>query len=80
MILRVDATTGSVLRTLQIPANKVTCAVFGGADLDELYVTTANIRDTPEERGKFPLGGTTFRVTGLGVKGYAGDKAILDLE
>nr|CAD7407534.1 unnamed protein product [Timema poppensis] len=79
-VLRVDATTGSVLRTLQIPANKVTCAVFGGADLDELYVTTANIRDTPEEREKFPLGGTTFRVTGLGVKGYAGDKAILDLE
>ncbi|KAJ8918477.1 hypothetical protein NQ315_008174 [Exocentrus adspersus] len=57
----------TLLQTLQFPAQEVTAAVFGGPNLDELYVTT----------GRIPIPGLTFtkddgatyRVTGLGVKG-----------
>eukprot|EP00026_Physarum_polycephalum_P010109 Phypoly_transcript_10260.p1 GENE.Phypoly_transcript_10260~~Phypoly_transcript_10260.p1 ORF type:complete len:288 (+),score=47.43 Phypoly_transcript_10260:227-1090(+) len=66
-----DPSTGKLLRTVKIPVSKVSSVAFGGAGLDELYVTTASIGGDPAPAGAL------FRVTGLGVKGvpafeYAG--------
>ncbi|KAE8742989.1 regulacin-like (variant) [Frankliniella occidentalis] len=71
-VLRIDPATGTLMSTLDIPAPEVTSVAFGGDKLDELYVTTAAMRATKEVREKYPDAGALFRVTGLGVKGYAG--------
>lgn len=68
-VLRVDPSTGKIVSTVDIPAPKVTSVAFGGANLDELFVTTARMGMSKEMREKYPDSGCTFRVTGLGVKG-----------
>jgi L-arabinonolactonase len=63
------APDGSVDRVIDMPVKKVTSVMFGGADLDILYVTT--MARPPLER--FPddpvEGGSLYAVTGLGVTG-----------
>jgi len=58
-----DPRTGNLLRTVHIPALKVTAVAFGGDDLTDLYVTTAS------QGGEALPAGALFKVTGLGVKG-----------
>lgn len=76
-VLRVNPDNGTLMTTVAIPAPEVTSVAFGGANLDELYVTTAAMRMTKELREKFPDAGALFRVTGLGVRGYPGRAARL---
>jgi sugar lactone lactonase YvrE len=58
---------------LEVPARKVTACAFGGAGLDELFITTS--REGLED-GDDPLAGSLFRarpgVTGLPVREFAG--------
>jgi len=58
-----DPRSGTLLRTVPIPAAKVTSVAFGGPDLTDLYVTTAATQSEPAPAGAL------FRVTGLAVKG-----------
>lgn len=67
-----DPTNGKLLNHVPIPALQVTSVAFGGPQLDELYVTSANIALSDEQLQKYPGSGATFRVTGVGVKGYPG--------
>ena len=60
---------GSVERTVLMPVPRVTKPCFGGAGLDELYVTSARIGLDGTELARAPLSGGVFRITGLGVKG-----------
>jgi sugar lactone lactonase YvrE len=71
-VIQADPANGKLLNRIPIPALKVTSVAFGGPHLDELYVTSANIHLTEEQKKKYPESGATFRVTGLGVKGYPG--------
>lgn len=55
---------------------QITSVTFGGANLDELYVTTAKktiggITYLP------PVHGGTYKVTGLNAKGYPGVSVVL---
>lgn len=59
--------SGQLLQEIKVPAKQVTSVAFGGPNLDELYVTTAR-RPFLEQQG--PQAGATFKVTGLGVKGF----------
>ncbi|CAH0557444.1 unnamed protein product [Brassicogethes aeneus] len=62
----------TLLQTVEIPAkqvNKTTSVAFGGPNLDELYVTSASFTVNGVELPP-PDHGATFRVTGLGVKGF----------
>uniref|UniRef100_A0A0K8TA38 Regucalcin n=1 Tax=Lygus hesperus TaxID=30085 RepID=A0A0K8TA38_LYGHE len=69
-VIEVNPSTGKLLRTIDIPtAHQITSVAFGGPNLDELYVTSANVEVSPEEAAKYTERGSTFRVTGLGVKG-----------
>ena len=74
-VLRIDPVSGSLMTTVNIPAPEVTSVAFGGPGLDELYVTTAQMRATKETKEKYPDSGALFRITGLGVKGYPGQAA-----
>ncbi|GFG33757.1 hypothetical protein Cfor_05109 [Coptotermes formosanus] len=71
-VLQVDPESGKLLRRIEIPALQVTSVAFGGPQLDELYVTTANMSLSEEELKKYPGSGATFHVTGVGVKGHPG--------
>ena len=63
------SSTGQEIQHLDFPTVGVTCPSFGGKDLDEMYVTTTRMFQSPEQLQEAPLAGCVFRVTGLGVKG-----------
>ncbi|XP_057653066.1 regucalcin-like isoform X1 [Diorhabda carinulata] len=66
----------TLLTSIPIPAKQVTSVAFGGANLDELYVTSARFAIDGVVLPP-PQHGGVYRVTGLGVKGYPGDAAVL---
>ena len=67
---------GRVDRLVELPTIQPTACCFGGARLDELYVTTAAQRLTPEQRAAQPHAGAVFvlrpGVTGLPDTPFAG--------
>ncbi|XP_013139366.1 PREDICTED: regucalcin-like [Papilio polytes] len=66
-VLKIDPKAGTVLQRVPIPAKQVTSVTFGGPNLDVLFVTTASMFITEEQK---PPCGSTFMVFGLGVKGH----------
>ena len=59
---------GKPMRKIALPAAQVSCPAFGGANLDELYLTTARKGLTEDDLRAQPLSGGLFRVD-PGVKG-----------
>ena len=59
---------GTIEREIRLPVSEVTCPVFGGPDLDELYITTAWELLTEAQHAAEPLAGGLFR-TRPGVRG-----------
>lgn len=58
---------GKVLKKIDLPVSRITCPCFGGAGMDELFVTTAALdRTVPTEVGG--VEGSVFRLK-VGVKG-----------
>jgi sugar lactone lactonase YvrE len=66
-VMRYDP-DGKVERVVHVPALNTTSCVFGGADLDELYITSAWMGHTEEQKGAYPLSGDLFRVK-TGIRG-----------
>ncbi|XP_013189498.1 regucalcin [Amyelois transitella] len=66
-IVKVNPNTGKIILKIDIPAKQVTSCTFGGPNYDILFVTTASMTITEEQK---PPCGSVFMVTGLGVKGY----------
>ncbi len=67
-VSRIDPETGARLSEIHVPCEQVTSCCFGGKTLNELYITTASIGLTPEQRMVQPLAGCTFRIN-PGVRG-----------
>ncbi|MDT8862442.1 SMP-30/gluconolactonase/LRE family protein [Alkalihalobacillus sp. MEB130] len=61
-VTRWDPQSGIQLDEISIPAKNVTSCTFGGANLDELYITTARIGMDEEELSHYPQSGNLFRV------------------
>ena len=59
---------GRVDRAVRLPVQCPTCPMFGGPRLDVIYVTSASIKLTPEQRQAQPLAGGVFAI-GVGVRG-----------
>ncbi len=59
---------GKVDRVVELPVSQPTCCAFGGQDLEDLYITSARQRLTPEQLAEQPLAGNVF-VVRPGVKG-----------
>lgn len=59
--------SGQLLQEIMVPAKQVTSVAFGGPNLDELFVTTAG---QPFLEPQGPQAGATFKVSGLGVRGF----------
>jgi len=56
------APDGSVDREIRLPVCNVTCIGFGGAKLNDLYVTTAWFMMSDEDRQGQPQAGDLFRI------------------
>jgi len=52
---------GKLLEEIRLPCSAVTKAAFGGEDLRTLYITTAHVALSAEERRQQPLAGGLFR-------------------
>jgi len=57
-----DPLHGRLLATIHFPASQITNCTFGGARLDRLFVTSATIGLTEEQRAAEPLAGSVFCV------------------
>jgi sugar lactone lactonase YvrE len=70
------APDGTLDRVVGLPVAQVTSMAFGGAELDELFITTASEGLSASEREAQPLAGSVFRhrpgVTGLLPNAFAG--------
>ena len=64
-VLCFDPDTGSLLDRVELPCPNVTCACFGGRDMDELFITTGA---QGTDLAAYPLAGSVFRVK-AGIKG-----------
>ena len=64
---------GVLDEVIEVAAKKVTACAFGGADLDQLFITTSREGLEP---GEDPLAGSLFRavvgIAGLPVREFAG--------
>lgn len=60
---------GSVERTIPMPVKNVTSVMFGGPELDVLYVTCMSKPPLPRFPKDSVLGGSVFAITGLGIRG-----------
>ncbi|WP_299888741.1 SMP-30/gluconolactonase/LRE family protein [uncultured Lacinutrix sp.] len=67
-VARFNPITGQLISKIEIPAHNVTSCAFGGDNLETLYVTTASVDMTEEEKKQYPLSGSVFSVN-PGVKG-----------
>ncbi len=64
------APDGTIDRTISLPCSRVTSAIFGGEDLDVLYVTTARYDLSEGDLAGQPLAGGIFAID-TGTKGIA---------
>ncbi|MFZ2109862.1 MAG: SMP-30/gluconolactonase/LRE family protein, partial [Roseiarcus sp.] len=60
--LRRYTADGEVDRDIQLPVSQPTMCSFGGEALDDLYVTSASDKLTPEQRLAEPLAGALLRL------------------
>src|SRR3954453_17358371 len=67
---------GTLDRRIDVPAAQVTSVAFGGPDLDELFITTAQLDFPPDGEPNQPHAGGLFRcrpgVRGRAANGFAG--------
>lgn len=63
------APDGTVDRVIEMPVKKVTSVMFGGPDLDILFVTSMAKPPLPRFPGDGVLRGSLFAITGLGIRG-----------
>lgn len=56
------APDGEVTHEVEVPLPQPTSCIFGGRDLDVLYVTTSRQNMTPEQLGRYPLSGSVLAV------------------
>ncbi|XP_045110845.1 regucalcin-like isoform X1 [Portunus trituberculatus] len=68
-VICVNPVTRKIVKKVSVPSPHVTSACFGGPDLATLFITTGTLRLSEEEKTQYPEAGSTYAVTGLGVKG-----------
>ncbi len=61
-VAKYNPKTGTLEKKIQVPAHNVTSCAFGGNNFDELYITTASLDMTDEEKKQFPLAGSVFKI------------------
>ena len=60
--------SGQIVAEIALPVQRPTCPAFGGADLQQLYITSARTGIAPEDLATQPLAGSLLRID-PGVRG-----------
>ncbi len=60
-VSRWDPKTGEKIDKVELPVSNITSCAFGGKNLDELYITTASVGLSEEEKEEQPYAGGIFR-------------------
>ncbi|XP_031778273.1 regucalcin isoform X2 [Nasonia vitripennis] len=68
-VIQIDPKNGKLLRKVELPVDRITSVAFGDPQFDTLYVTTAHVGMTAEEKKSKPNSGSLYAIKGLGVKG-----------
>ncbi|WP_442265893.1 SMP-30/gluconolactonase/LRE family protein [Tenacibaculum sp. ZS6-P6] len=61
-VAKYNPKTGTLEKKIKVPAHNVTSCAFGGDNFDELYITTASVDMTDDEKKQFPLAGSVFKI------------------
>lgn len=61
-ITKWNPNTGEFLEKISVPALNSSCCVFGGKNMNELFITSARHNMSEEEINKYPLSGGLFKV------------------
>jgi sugar lactone lactonase YvrE len=61
-VTRWDPQSGKLIASHPIPARNITSCIFGGSNMDELYLTTACKGMTAAQLDEYPLSGGLFRM------------------
>ncbi|MBL8100683.1 MAG: SMP-30/gluconolactonase/LRE family protein [Anaerolineales bacterium] len=61
-ITKWNPNTGQLLEKIPVPALNASCCVFGGKNMNELFITSARHGMSDEEIKKYPLSGGLFKV------------------
>jgi sugar lactone lactonase YvrE len=61
-ITKWDPNTGKLLEQIPVPALQTSSCVFGGKDMNELYVTSARTGMSEADLKKYPLSGGLFKI------------------
>lgn len=59
-VARWNPETGKLLSRIELPVSQVSSCVFGGDNLDHLFITTARVGLSADELLKFPASGNVF--------------------
>jgi sugar lactone lactonase YvrE len=60
-VVRWNPQTGAMIGKIEVPARNPTSCALGGANLDQMYITTARLAMTNEQIEREPLSGGLFR-------------------
>jgi len=61
-ITKWNPSTGTLLEQIPVPALQSSACVFGGKDMNELYITSARVGMSEQDLIKYPLSGGLFKV------------------
>jgi sugar lactone lactonase YvrE len=73
-VARYNPENGELLKQIELPVENVSCCTFGGQELNDLYITTANKGMSEEALKQQPLAGSLFVVKDCGFKGLPAAK------
>lgn len=68
-VSRWNPETGEQIAQIEVPVPHVSACIFGGANLDQLYITTARQHLDATELGKYPDSGSVY-VASPGITGF----------
>ena len=61
-----DVTTGKELARVELPTDLITSCAFGGPELRDLYITSARVDLSEEQKAQQPKAGNVFVVRNVG--------------
>ncbi|XP_049823903.1 regucalcin [Aethina tumida] len=68
-ILHVNSKTGKLIKRIALPALNITSAMFGGPNLDVLFVTSSRFTLSEQQKKEQPAAGAVFAIKNLKTKG-----------
>lgn len=77
-VTRWNPVNGEKLFTIKLPVAKVTSCIFGGENLSDLFITSAQVGLTPEELQEQPLAGSLFVIRDCGFTGMPSFEFIVE--